>query len=130
MNFTSADRLLIKELVSNGKVNLYTLHATYRLSPAQIADSLMRLNSIKVLKNREIRDGIVELAESGLRELVKYRGEIFRRLDEWRTVPAEMIIDTLEVNAPYVPNYRKLGTKMRARQLEIRKELRVRGRAG
>lgn len=130
MEFSSADRYFIIELLRKGSVNFYALHESYRLSPAQIADSLMRLRAIGVLDEPDIGDGVVKLSRNGLQELVSYRREIFHRLDEWKNVPTEMKVDALGINAPYIPNFRKLGSGMRARQRQIRKELKVRGHAG
>lgn len=130
MNFTSADRIIVSELVKSQAVDLYEIHKKYLLSPAQLVDTIARLKAIGVIDDSELELSSIKLTSQGLSVLMSYRAEIFHRLNEWKEVPSSMTRATLAVNSPYIPNYRKLGSKLKSRQKEIRKELKAREYAG
>jgi len=68
----------------------------------------------------------INLAEGGLRKMILMRRAIFARNKDWREVPKDMLTESIGIDDPYVPNFRKLSRDMIARQKLIRRKLRGR----
>lgn len=130
MEFTSSDLIFTRELLRKGSIDIMALHKEYLLSPAQIVDSLARLESIGIVERNKRDDGVVRIAKNGPRQLISYRRKLVDRAKDWKNVPISMMGPTVAVNAPYTPAYKKLGKSMRSRQRRIRKEMKDREHAG
>ena len=128
MEFTSADKLVVTELLKGEKVDLFALHSRYRLSPAQLVNSTVKLSKIGAIRSGDYEDGFIELTDRGLEILLLWRNSIYCREEQWKSVPEEMKRPMMEIDSQYVPNYRKLGSFMRKKQRSIYREMKVRRR--
>lgn len=129
MEFTSEDKILVAELLRRQTVDLFDLHRRYLLSPAQLSRSVRRLARAGFITDTQIITGLsIRLTDSGLRRMILLRRAILARNKDWKKVPKSMLTKHIGIDDPYVPNFRKLSRDMRARQKQIRRELR--GRSG
>lgn len=123
MEFTSEDKIVISHLLRNGRADLYELHLQYKLSPAQLARSVSRLESVGIAKAGTTGDELtVVLDDTGFEALVGLRQGIYGRRIDWKSVPSFMLEKRQDVEDEHYPNWRKLSREMKVRLREIRKE--------
>lgn len=104
---TRSDTLLLLELnLLGGRLFIYTLHRKYRLSPAEIARSIRKLQIMKVVKS----DGSnIELTKNGKNWMTKHRFQLFSPEEKpWRNCPNEFMQQKIGVDKPYIPKISKL----------------------
>jgi hypothetical protein len=103
-DFNSSDREVIRFLFSKRNwIDLYELHVDFRLSPAQIIDTLERLLPVGLAERQGAQ---ARLTQQGRDWILAARGEIFFDTDResWRPSSDQLLADKLEFSTPYMPD--------------------------
>jgi hypothetical protein len=107
VKLTRYQRLILKDIIrANGTLSAYTFYRRYRLSPAQLAESLNRLIINKLIQVKE--DKI--LLTSQCKEWLDKRKISFADTEEkeWREIPIEVTQTKIVPWEPYLPSKKLL----------------------
>lgn len=111
MNIYSEDILLLKELYEHNTIDVYLLHSKYRLSPAQVARSILKFTNSNILTSTEDN---ISITEYGLNWIIANRNFIFLKKRDyiWKVIPEQFSQKKLDINDFSIPKRKTLDKRI------------------
>lgn len=111
MEIFSEDIEILRELIKNESVELYSFHEKYKLSPAQLARVIEKFKNLNLIT---LTNDQLSLTKDGAEWIFKNRKVIFlkERQKYWKEVPESMRQKKLEINEFYKPNRKKIDKEL------------------
>lgn len=104
MNLLPEDIEFIRAIITQKNVSLYHFHEKYMLSPAQLAKTIKKFESIDIVKMSN--QYAIKLTVFGRKWIIKNRKLIFLSEKDkyWKIIPEYMLCNSIEINQTYKPN--------------------------